>query len=188
MTGPRKRTKAQDEILRRIALAATDERSARIAAEAEARELIETRIQQARDRTTTLIYKAHHEYGVTKAAITTIALGSTNFQATKNRIDEYVERMSIIPGETIVDAPEAPSEGGLSTVQAKADETGSITVRFRNYTHEDIGTDLNGTVSFHDGFDGTATVEEGNEALREAASNPLWPLLVADLEEVQAVL
>lgn len=187
MTGPRKRTAAQDGMLESITAAYADEKAARALAEVEARALIDSRIQAARDRTTALMYKAHHEYGVTKAAITTLGVGSTNFQAVKVRMDEYARRMALAPGEEleVADLPTAAVEGAPSAVFVNMGEDGAVTVRFRNYSHPDLGSDLSGTVRFLDGGGGSRLYEDENEALAETVDSPFWGYNVFELPEVQ---
>lgn len=174
-------------MLESITSAYADEKAARALAETEARKLIEKRMQAARDRTTALMYKAHTEYGVTKAAITTLGIGSTNFQAVKSRMDEYAQRMAFAPGEEVEvgELPAAVAEGAPSAVFVNASEGGTVTVRFRNYSHPDLGSDLSGTVTFADGGGGARVYEDENEALGATVDDPFWGYNVFELPEVQ---
>lgn len=181
----RARTDIQETAIRAIAISFAEERAARALAESEARAEVERKVQAARDRTTALIYKAHYEYKVTKAAITREGLGaSPGNNAAKHRLDEYMERMGLIPGEsvlTIHDLPNMAAKLGPSGMTANRQDD-EVLVKFTNYTHVDLGEGLTGTVRLSASYDVIDT-ENANEALLSALEYPLWGLKLVETDE-----
>jgi len=181
MTGPRKRTEAQNGVLQRIRNAMLEERQARALAEEEARELIAKRIHDARQKTNSLLYAGYFQAHITKAALTSEGLGTTNRQAADDRIREYMQVANVSTADTIVEQAEVevPETGIKVDVR---DE--SVAVIFDNYDHPDLGEGLTGEVRFTPMGSPIGTAVE-NEALAEAYANPFFANYLLDIDIVK---
>ncbi len=181
----RKRNESQDRVLAAIREALAEEKGVLAAAKIEADELIRRRTQEARNKTNALMHAAATTHGITKKAIALEGLGNTNRNAVDLRLQEHIIRY-VQGSEPIVieDEPAVAAQPENAALTVAWDGERGIVVTLTQFSHEDIGDDLDGEVVFdHDGDVAEAT--GGMDSV--VTNNPLLPMRLWGLEEVQSV-
>lgn len=169
--------------MRAVAQAVAAERSEETIAKVEAQRIVEERIAETRRKTNALMFAARNNYGVSIAVLTEMALGNTNRKGVTDRLAEHAalfdskelrDRMA----PAMETAEHAAAMVGL-TVERVED---TIVVNFEDFTHPDLGEGVNGTLV----LDLTGAVVEAPQGEMLNTGNPLLPLLVWGMPEVQA--
>lgn len=175
----------QNNVVRAVAQAIADERSAEAIAKIEAQRIVEDRIAEKRKKTNALMFAARNNHGVSIAVLTEMVLGNTNRKGVTDRLEEHAALFDTDElRDRMAPAPET-AEHAAATVGLDVKRTKDmIVVTFTDFTHPDLGNGVTGILVFD--LDGSVIEAPSGESLN--TSNPLLSMLVWGMPEVQAVV
>lgn len=159
------------------------ERTTEATARAQVERLVAEQVDQARARTNEAVHRARHSLGITVTALTEQGFGNTNRAAVMARLAEHETRHGVIKM--------ADEDGNMVTVNTETDlglfvttPEDRVVVTMREFTHPDIGNMVSGEVVYNEDGD----MIEYSDDMADLMANPLFPMILWGLDEVQRQL
>lgn len=172
-------TPAQKEALDEGARLYVAETEAKLAAKAEAQQLILTRTQHARKATNDMLWRLCNELNINRTQVAMLCLGTSDRQQLYRRLREVDDERDGVVAPVIVQKEYVAPEVSVMTVEPHDD---GVSVHMTDYSHPDLGQNLTGSLVFN--AEGEVTDSDGD--LTEAVnSSQLWALTLWGMPAVQ---